>query len=51
MYTFRSDSDGASACEGGCAANWPPLVSGFDPAGLMPTLGDGVGGNWDVARP
>jgi predicted lipoprotein with Yx(FWY)xxD motif len=91
LYTFRNDADGASACEGGCAANWPPLVGGFDAAGLMPTLGagvegdvalfaradggaqvvldgmplyywrndfvpgdatgDGVGGNWDVARP
>ncbi len=91
LYTFRNDADGTSNCSGGCAAAWPPLVGGFDPAGLMPSLGagvdgevtlfarddggaqvvldgmplyywrndfvptdatgDGVGGNWDVARP
>ena len=44
LYTFRNDADGASACEGGCAANWPPLVGGFDAAGMMPALGDGVDG-------
>lgn len=91
LYTFRNDADGASACAGPCAANWPPLVGGFDADGVLPTLGagvsgevslheradgatqvvldgmplyywrndfvpgdatgDGVGGNWDVARP
>jgi predicted lipoprotein with Yx(FWY)xxD motif len=35
---------GLSNCSGGCAANWPPLVGGFDPAGMLPQAGDGVGG-------
>jgi predicted lipoprotein with Yx(FWY)xxD motif len=43
LYTFRNDADGTSNCNGNCAANWPPLVGGFDPAGVMPALGDGVG--------
>ena len=91
LYTFRNDADGTSNCNGNCAANWPPLAGGFDPAGILPALGagasgevtlferadggaqvvlngmplyywrndfvpgdatgDGVGGNWDVARP
>jgi predicted lipoprotein with Yx(FWY)xxD motif len=91
LYTFRNDASGESNCNGGCAANWPPLVGGFNPAGVLPMLaegvggeitlfaradggtqvvrngmplyywrndfvpgdatGDGVGGNWDVARP
>lgn len=44
LYTFRNDADGASNCNGNCAANWPPLVGGFDPAGILPALGDGVSG-------
>ena len=44
LYTFRNDADGASNCNGPCAMNWPPLVGGFDPAGVMPGLGDGVSG-------
>jgi len=44
LYTFRNDADGNSNCNGGCAANWPPLVGGFDPAGILPALGDGVSG-------
>lgn len=27
LYTFDKDSDGTSACYGGCAANWPPLMA------------------------
>lgn len=27
LYTFDRDSGGHSACEGGCAANWPPLAA------------------------
>ncbi|MBW0156698.1 hypothetical protein [Sedimentimonas flavescens] len=27
LYTFDKDADGKSACNGGCAANWPPLVA------------------------
>jgi predicted lipoprotein with Yx(FWY)xxD motif len=45
LYTFRNDADGASNCNGPCAANWPPLVGGFDAAGPMPGLGDGVSGD------
>lgn len=35
LYTFDKDSDGKSACNGPCAANWPPLTAQADakPAG------------------
>ena len=26
LYTFAKDKKGMSACNGGCAANWPPLM-------------------------
>jgi predicted lipoprotein with Yx(FWY)xxD motif len=35
LYTFDKDAGGKSACNGPCAANWPPLMaaSGSAPAG------------------
>ena len=27
LYTFDKDADGKSACNGPCAANWPPLMA------------------------
>jgi predicted lipoprotein with Yx(FWY)xxD motif len=36
LYTFDLDSPGKSACNGGCAANWPPLAA---PADARPTDG------------
>ncbi len=82
LYTFDPDTASSSACNGGCAANWPPLVApaDADEAGLFTTIsrddgskqwaydgqplylwindrtpgdttGDGVGGNWHLARP
>jgi predicted lipoprotein with Yx(FWY)xxD motif len=30
LYTFDKDSGGKSACNGPCAANWPPLMAGAD---------------------
>jgi predicted lipoprotein with Yx(FWY)xxD motif len=27
LYIFDKDADGKSACNGGCATNWPPLAS------------------------
>ena len=27
LYTFDKDTDGKSACNGPCAANWPPLAA------------------------
>lgn len=30
LYTFDKDSAGKSACNGQCAANWPPLMAGAD---------------------
>jgi predicted lipoprotein with Yx(FWY)xxD motif len=27
LYTFAKDSKGKSACNGGCATNWPPLMA------------------------
>jgi predicted lipoprotein with Yx(FWY)xxD motif len=28
LYTFDKDAGGKSACNGPCAANWPPLMAG-----------------------
>jgi predicted lipoprotein with Yx(FWY)xxD motif len=30
LYTFAKDSDDKSACNGPCAANWPPLNASAD---------------------
>ena len=30
LYTFDKDAGGKSACNGPCAANWPPLMAGAD---------------------
>lgn len=30
LYTFDKDMDGKSACSGGCAVNWPPLMAAAD---------------------
>jgi predicted lipoprotein with Yx(FWY)xxD motif len=30
LYTFDKDSGGKSACDGGCAANWPPFAAAAD---------------------
>jgi len=49
LYTFGKDGPGTSACSGACAANWPPLVGGYDTAnGNAPTAGDGVKGTLGV---
>ncbi len=37
LYVFTADSAGASACNEGCVANWPPLA-----ADAAPTLGTGL---------
>ena len=41
LYTFDRDTmgSGKSACNGQCAANWPPLMAGS---------GDAGGGEWTV---
>jgi predicted lipoprotein with Yx(FWY)xxD motif len=39
LYVFDKDSAGKSACNGPCAANWPPL---------MAAEGDQASGNWSV---
>lgn len=82
LYTFDPDTATSSACNGGCARNWPPLTAAADAdeAGKFTvisrndgskqwaydgqplylwindsapgdTTGDGVGGNWHLARP
>ncbi|MEO1552100.1 MAG: hypothetical protein AAFR93_17025 [Pseudomonadota bacterium] len=82
LYTFDPDTPTSSACNGGCAQNWPPLFApaDADEAGKFTTImrqdgtyqwaydgeplylwvgdaapgditGDGVGGNWHLARP
>lgn len=82
LYTFDPDTATSSACNGGCARNWPPLEAAADahnegdfsvitrddgskqwaykgqPLYLWvndrkpgDTTGDGVGGNWHLARP
>lgn len=49
LYTFGKDGPGTSACSGSCAANWPPLVGGYDSAnGNAPAAGDGVQGTLGV---
>jgi predicted lipoprotein with Yx(FWY)xxD motif len=45
LYLFTRDAGGASTCVGTCLQNWPPLVGGFDEAGVAPTAGDGVTGD------
>ena len=82
LYTFDPDTATSSACNGGCAVNWPPLAAPADadeangftaitrddgtkqwaykgqPLYLWVNdrrpgdiTGDGVGGNWHLARP
>ncbi|MFG5384174.1 hypothetical protein [Yoonia sp. R2-816] len=82
LYTFDPDTATSSACNGGCAQNWPPLYAAADAdeTGKFTTItrqdgtkqwaydgqplylwvndrapgdttGDGVGGNWHLARP
>jgi len=49
LYTFGKDGPGTSACSGTCAANWPPLVGGYDTTmGNAPTAGPGVKGTLGV---
>ena len=43
LYTFAKDAGGKSACNGPCAANWPPLMA-TDSAGAPAALdGDSDG--------
>jgi predicted lipoprotein with Yx(FWY)xxD motif len=37
LYYFTEDSEGSSACDGECAAAWPPLLTSGDPV-----AGDGA---------
>ena len=37
LYAFTADGGGKSACNGACAAKWPPLAGGS-----APTLGAGL---------
>jgi predicted lipoprotein with Yx(FWY)xxD motif len=39
LYTFDRDSAGRSACNGGCAASWPPLLADGD---------DAASGDWSI---
>jgi predicted lipoprotein with Yx(FWY)xxD motif len=39
LYTFDKDAAGKSACNGPCAANWPPLMAA---SGAAPS------GNWSI---
>lgn len=39
LYTFDKDTGGKSACNGPCAANWPPLMAKADA---------NASGNWSV---
>lgn len=39
LYVFDRDSAGKSACNGGCAANWPPLLADDD---------DTASGDWSI---
>ena len=39
LYTFDKDAAGKSACNGPCAANWPPLMAG---------AGAAASGDWSI---
>ncbi len=39
LYTFDKDAGGKSACNGPCAANWPPLTADAD---------DNATGEWSI---
>ena len=45
LYTFGKDKDNQSACYGGCAKKWPPLLVGADET---PTLAEGIPGELGV---
>lgn len=48
LYRFANDTAGASACTGGCAQTWPPLVLA---SGQEPTAGPGLPGRLEtIAR-
>lgn len=49
LYVFKSDTagSGTSACNNGCAVNWPALTV---PAGTTPTAGQGVDGLGTITR-
>ena len=46
LYTFDKDAGGKSACNGPCAANWPPLMASADakPAGAYAVITRDDGG-------
>ncbi|HEX6138250.1 MAG TPA: hypothetical protein VF059_11370 [Casimicrobiaceae bacterium] len=39
LYTFDKDASGKSACNGGCAKSWPPLLAGAQAK---------AGGEWSI---
>ncbi|MEJ0092401.1 MAG: hypothetical protein WDN46_02910 [Methylocella sp.] len=39
LYIFDKDAEGKSACNGGCATNWPPFVS---------AAGASASGDWTI---
>jgi len=49
LYVFKNDTagSGTSACNNGCALNWPPLTV---PASATPTAGAGVDGLGTITR-
>jgi predicted lipoprotein with Yx(FWY)xxD motif len=44
LYRFTNDADGVSNCNGMCALRWPPLVGGFNSAGVSPLAVEGISG-------
>ena len=46
LYAFDNDSQGKSACNNGCATNWPPLTVQSENATL--TAGEGITGTLAV---
>ncbi len=43
LYLFERDESGVSNCSGGCALNWPPLVTVRDPSAADGVDGDLLG--------
>lgn len=49
LYTFDKDGNGKSVCNGKCAENWPPLMTGptaSAPAGYSAITRDDGGKQW-----
>jgi predicted lipoprotein with Yx(FWY)xxD motif len=47
LYFYTPDKDGVSACYGGCATAWPPLLTAD---GTIPAAPDGITGTFGITK-